>query len=69
MVATITISCVVIFLLTQKNIEKKNSAAMVGPSSMTPNDSVRYEFIMHIRTDSSAPVMMARALGFSMRAP
>src|SRR2546428_607578 len=62
MVDTITISCVVILLAVQKKKAKKNSAAMVGPSSMTPKERVRYEFIAHRQTASSARLSMA-ALG------
>src|SRR3954453_2607569 len=59
-VATMTISVVVIFVFDTKKIAKKNSAAIVGPSSMTPNDSVRYEFIAHRTTDSTSPAAMLR---------
>lgn len=40
-VETMTISVVEIFLFDQKKKVKKNSAAMVGPSSMTPKESVK----------------------------
>jgi hypothetical protein len=59
-VATITISVVVIFVREMKKIAKKNSAAIVGPSSMTPNDSVRYEFMAHSTTDSTSPAIRLR---------
>ena len=41
MVATITISVDVMTVLDRKKQAKKNSAAIVGPSSMTPKDRVR----------------------------
>ena len=41
MVATITISVLVILLLDRKNTAKKSNAAMVGPSSITPKERVR----------------------------
>src|SRR5262245_54840200 len=62
MVETITISAVLILGATQKKKAKKNSAAMVGPSSMTPKESVRYEFIAHRATASTEPDKMARVV-------
>ena len=41
---------------------KKNRAAIVGPSSMTPKDSVKYEFIAHSATEKSRPSNTDRAV-------
>src|SRR6185436_967779 len=62
MVATITISVVVILVFDRKKNAKKNSAAIVGPSSITPNDSVRYEFIAHSTRDRTSPTARLRAV-------
>src|ERR1043165_7600230 len=61
-VATITISVVVILVFDRKKIAKKNSAAIVGPSSITPNDSVRYEFMAHSTIDSARPAIRLRTV-------
>jgi hypothetical protein len=62
-VATITISVVVMLAAPNGSISaKKKSAAIVGPSSITPNDSVRYEFIAHNATENKRPQTTARTL-------
>src|SRR5688572_5875701 len=66
-VATITISVVVILVLDMKNNAKKMSAAIVGPSSITPNDSVRYEFMAHSTIDSTSPATSEREVIASVR--
>src|SRR5262245_37522169 len=59
-VATMTISVAVILVFDRKNTAKKNSAAIVGPSSITPNDSERYEFIAHRMIANTSPATSAR---------
>src|SRR5262245_47802196 len=61
-VETITISEVLMRVAVQKKKAKKNRAAMVGPSSMTPNDSVRYECIAHRAMARRDPVTTARVV-------
>src|SRR5690606_38986308 len=61
-VATIPISVVVIFVAERKKNAKKKSAAMVGPSSITPKESVRYEFTPQRTSASTNPAMRARTL-------
>src|SRR5688572_19254069 len=62
-VETITISSVVMTVRERKKNAKKKRAAMVGPSSMTPNESVRYEFTPHSNTDKRKPERIARRVG------
>ena len=63
MVATITISVVVMRFAPKGSMSaKKNSAAIVGPSSITPNDSVRYEFIAHSATENRRPITTERTV-------
>jgi hypothetical protein len=63
MVATITISWVVMGVRDKKKNAKKKSAAIVGPSSMTPNESVRYELMAQRLMAKSSPAMRLRTLG------
>jgi hypothetical protein len=59
-VATITISCVVSFFFAHEKKAKKKSAAIVGPSSITPNDSVRNEFMAQSAIERMLPATSAR---------
>src|SRR5688572_26386620 len=67
-VDTITISVEVIAVRERKKNAKKKSAAIVGPSSITPNESVRYEFTPQSRTASAKPETMERTVGRFMPA-
>ena len=62
MVATITISPEVIFVRERKKNAKKKSAAIVGPSSITPKLSVRYEFTPQRSSERRKPAISARGV-------
>src|SRR5262245_18654027 len=61
-VDTMTISVVLIFERDRKKKVKKMSAAMVGPSSITPKERVRYEFIAHRTIDRIIPATTLRTV-------
>jgi hypothetical protein len=59
-VATMTISLVVMRVRERQNAAKKKSAAIAGPSSMIPNESVRYEFMAQSTIARTSPAMKLR---------
>src|SRR4051812_35204140 len=61
-VATIAISLVLILVEERKKNAKKKSAAIVGPSSITPKLSVRYEFTAQRSSERKNPAISARGV-------